>query len=327
LLQLPPGSDVLVPAYTFVMTAYAVSDTFAVHPGDGAFSKLGLVPVFVDVDPETYTIDPAKARAAIGYNTSAMIVVHMLGQMADMRPLLELAQEHSLFIIEDAAQALGATYRDPLTQETWQPGSVGHCACYSLSDVKVIGSMGSDAGMLTMSQKLIDLYPGIGARARGWRNTGRMSEQRYFHQEWGIRARMDEYSAAECLAELDFLAAWVERRRAIAARYNAALAGSWLQAPHIAPGREHAFFNYMVKAPGLQAREDLERRMRAAKISLIDAYTVVADQELYRSGKLPCRVEALDVSREISSLLVPIPCYPELSEAEIERIEAVLAYR
>jgi dTDP-4-amino-4,6-dideoxygalactose transaminase len=83
----------------------------------------------------------------------------------------------------------------------------------------------------------------------------------------------------------------------------------------------------MVKAPTVDARIDLEMRLRAAGIQVTDAYTLVADQELYRTGKLPCRIEALDVAREISDLLVPIPCYPELSLSEIERIEAVLAFR
>src|SRR5438067_2124036 len=96
LLRLPPGSEVLVPAYTFIMTAYSVNDAFTVNPYDGTFSKLGLVPVFVDIDPQTYTIDPAKARAAISDKTAAIIVVHMLGQMGDMRPLVDLAEEYNL---------------------------------------------------------------------------------------------------------------------------------------------------------------------------------------------------------------------------------------
>ena len=327
LLRLPPGSEVIIPAYTFIMTAYSVSDAFAVNPADGTFSKLGLVPVFVDVDPRTYTLDPLKARAAISDTTAAIIVVHMLGQMGDMRPLLELAEEYHLFLIEDAAQAHGATYYDPLTQSTWYPGSIGHFGCFSMSDVKVIGSMGADAGMLTVTQKLLDLYPEIAAYIRGWRNTGRLSEHRYRHQMWGIRARMDEYSAAECLAELAFLEVWTERRRSIAARYSAALAGSCLQPPYISAGRRHAFFNYMVKAPDVHTRKNLESRMKVAGIQVADAYTNVAEQELYRTGKLPCRAEALDVTKEITDLLVPIPCYPELTESEIERIEEVLAFR
>ncbi|MDQ2713716.1 MAG: DegT/DnrJ/EryC1/StrS family aminotransferase [Chloroflexota bacterium] len=327
LLRLPPGSEVLVPGYTFVMTAYAVSDAFAVDPVEHTFSKLGLVPVFVDVDPRTYTLDPSKARAAIGERTAAMIVVHMLGQMADMRPLLDLAQEHGLFVIEDAAQAHGATYRDALTGESWHAGAAGHFGCYSLSDVKNIGSFGSDAGILTLTQRLLDRYPDIVELARGWRNTGRMTAHRYRHQVWGLRARMDEYSAAECLAELEFLPEWNAHRRAIAARYDAALAGSWLCPPYVAPGRQHAFFAYMVKAPTIEARMDLARRLKAAGVQVADSYTVVADQEPYHTGVLPCRVETLEVSRELADLLVPIPCYPELTEEEIKRIAGVLAAR
>lgn len=327
LLQLPPGSEILVPGYTFVMTAYAVSDAFAVHPESGTLSKGGLVPVFVDVDPATYTIDPEQVQAAITERTRAIIVVHMLGQMGNMRPLLDIAKEYNLFVIEDAAQAHGASYHDPMTGAIWPAGGTGHLGCYSLSDVKNIGSMGSDAGLLTITQRLIDHMPDIAERARAWRNTGRTTAHRYLHQLWGIRARMDEYSAAECLAELMFLEQWNARRREMAARYTSALNKSWLQAPFIAPECKHTFFAYMVKAPNAEAREDLVKRLCEAGIGVADAYTVVADQALYRQGMLPCRVNGLEVSRALAELLVPIPCYPELTDREVERIEAVLAAR
>ncbi len=324
LLRLPPGTEVIVPAYTFVMTAYAVSDAFSVEQETGVLNKAGLVPVFVDIDPRTCTIDPECVRAAISERTGAIIAVHMLGQMADMRPLLDLAERHQLFVIEDAAQAHGASYLDPRTGRIYQAGSMGHFGCFSLSDVKNIGSMGTDAGLLTLGRLLGERLPVLATEARAWRNTGRMGAQRYRHQTWGIRARMDEYSAAECLAELEMLDVWVTRRQQIAARYSAALAGSPFEPPYIAPGRRHAFFHYMVKAPTLDARRLLESHLHAAGIQVAETYSVVADQDLYRRGLLPCRVVSAEVARQMAERLVAIPCYPELTEEEIEHIIAVL---
>jgi dTDP-4-amino-4,6-dideoxygalactose transaminase len=325
LLRLPPGSEVIVPAYTFIMTAYAVNDAFTVDPQSGMLGKGGLVPVFVDIDPHTYTLDPACVRAAINERTRAIIAVHMLGQMADMRPLLDLAEEHGLFLIEDAAQAHGATYYDPRTGRLYQAGAMGDCGCFSLSDVKNIGSMGADAGLLTLTEHLGTRLPALVEEARAWRNTGRMGRERYRHQTWGVRARMDEYSAAECLAELSWLDRWVACRRQIAARYDAALAGSSYRPPYVAPGRGHAFFHYMVQAPTLEARRLLESRLQAAGIQVAESYSVVPDQELYRQGRLPCRLVSAAVARQAAELLVAIPCYPELSEDEIARIEEVLS--
>jgi dTDP-4-amino-4,6-dideoxygalactose transaminase len=216
LMELPPGSEVIVPAYTFIMTAYPVSDAFAVDPGSGVVAKGGLVPVFVDVDPHTYTIDPEQARAAITDRTRAILAVHMSGQMADMGPLLELADAHDLIVVEDAAQAHGAAYGDPASGTMWKAGSAGHFGCFSLSDVKNIGTLGADAGALVISQRAIDRFGDVAARARAWRDTGRAGGHRYHHQAWGVRARMDEYSAAECAAELELLDGWNARRRSIA---------------------------------------------------------------------------------------------------------------
>jgi dTDP-4-amino-4,6-dideoxygalactose transaminase len=194
-LRLQAGREVIVPALTFISTAYAVSDA-------------GLVPVFVDVDPQTLTIDPRAAQAAITEKTAAIVAVHLYGQMAEMLPLLDLP-------------------------------------------------------------------------------------------------------------ELD---TWNARRRAIAARYSVALAHSVVQAPVTASGRSHVFFNYAVRSPSVEEREQFERHLRAAGIEVAEAYTLISDQRAYRSGRLACRVEALEVARAVADLVTHIPLYPELEEEEIERI-------
>ena len=325
LMELPPGSEVIIPAYTFVMSAYAVSDAFAVEARTGALAKGGLVPVFVDVDPETYTLDPERARAAVTERTRAIMPVHLGGQMADMAPLLALAEEHDLVVVEDAAQAHGATYRDPRTGSVALAGAAGHLGCMSLSDVKNLGTLGGDAGVLVVSHAALERFPQLGERARAWRDTGRTGLHRYRHDAWGVRARLDEYGAAECAAELPLLDAWNARRAELAERYAAALEGGPVEAPRVAPGRTHVYFNFLARAAGPGARDALIRRMRADAIGVGDAYTVVADQALYHEHRLPNRVHGtLDVARELEQLLVPIPCYPELTEPEVERIEAAL---
>src|SRR5258707_2350256 len=313
-LQLEAGSEVLVPALTFISTAFAVSDA-------------GLVPVFVDVDPQTLTMDPQAAQAAITEKTVAMVPVHVHGQMADMFPLLDLADTYGLSVVEDAAQAHGATYTSSFSSSAsdgaFYAGSMGDLGCFSLNGVKNMGGLG-DAGMVTVSARLFVRDGTVVDRLYGMRDLGRLSRARYIHDDWGLRARMDEFTAMECLLECAELESWNARRRAIAARYSAALKDSVVQAPFIAPGRQHVFFTYAVQSPSVEVREQFELRLRAAGIEVAEAYTLAPDQRPYRTGKLPCRVEALEVAREVAGLITHIPLYPELEEEEIERVVMAL---
>ena len=311
-LRIEAGREVIVPALTFISSAYAVSDA-------------GLVPVFVDVDPQTLTIDPRAAQAAVTEKTAAIVPVHVHGQMADMLPLLDLADTYGLSVVEDAAQAHGATYACSSSSigEASYAGSMGDLGCFSLNGVKNMGGLG-DGGMVTVSARLLVRDRAVADRLRGLRDLGRLSGARYVHDEWGMRARMDEFTALECLLELPELDAWNARRRAIAARYSAALAHSVVHAPITAPGRSHVFFNYAVRSPSVGVRERHERCLRAAGIEVAEAYTLVSDQRPYRTGRLPYRVEPLEVARDVVGLITHIPLYPELEEEEIERIVTAL---
>ena len=308
-LRLEAGREVIVPALTFISTAYAASDA-------------GLVPVFVDVDPQTLTIDPRAAQAAVTKKTAAIVPVHVYGQMADMLPLLDLADTYGLSVVEDAAQAHGATYACSSSSSS-HAGSMGDLGCFSLNGIKNMGGLG-DGGMVTVSARLLARDRAVADRLRGMRDLGRYSNARYLHDDWGLRARMDEFMAAECLLELAELDAWNARRRTIAARYSAALAHSVVQAPVTAPGRSHVFFNYAVRSPSVEVREQFERCLRTAGIEVAEAYTLVSDQRPYRTGRLPCRVEALEVARAGADLITHIPLYPELEDEEIERIVTAL---
>jgi len=311
-LRIEAGREVLVPALTFISTAYAVSDA-------------GLVPVFVDVDPQTLTIDPIAAQAAITDKTAAVVPVHVYGQMADMLPLLDLADTYGLYVVEDAAQAHGATYTCSSSSMEYAcyAGSMGDLGCFSLNGVKNMGGLG-DGGMVTVSARLLARDRAVADRLRGMRDLGRYSNARYLHDDWGLRARMDEFMAAQCLLELAELDTWNARRRAIAARYSTALAGSVVRPPVTAAGRQHVFFTYAVQSPSVAVREQFERYLKAAGIEVAEAYTLVSDQRPYRTGKLPCRVEALEVAREVVGLITYIPLYPELEEEEIERVVTAL---
>ena len=186
-----------------------------------------------------------------------------------------------------------------------------------------MGGLG-DAGMVTVSARLYVRDCTVVDRVYGMRDLGRQSRARYIHDDWGLRARMDEFTAMECLLECAELESWNARRRAIAARYSAALKDSVVQAPFVAPGRQPVFFNYAVQSPSIEVRERFENTLRAAGIEVAEAYTLASDQRPYRTGKLPCRVEKLDVAREVVGRVTHIPLYPELEEHEIERVVTTL---
>ena len=202
-------------------------------------------------------------------------------------------------------------------------GGMGDLGCFSLNGVKNMGGLG-DAGMVTVSSRLLERDRSVADRVRGMRDLGRVSKARYIHDEWGLRARMDEFTAMECMLECAELESWNVRRRAIAARYSVALKDASMQAPVTAPGRQHVFFNYAVRSPSVEVREQFEDSLRAAGIEVAEAYTLVSDQQPYRTGKLACRVERLDMARDVVRRVTHIPLYPELEEEEIERIVTAL---
>src|SRR5260370_21016862 len=165
---------------------------------------------------------------------------------------------------------------------------MGDLGCFSLNGVKNMGGLG-DGGMVTVSARLLARDRTVGDRLRGLRDLGRYSNARCLHDDWGMRARMDEFMAAECVLELAELDAWNARRRAIAARYSAALAHSVVHAPVTAPGRSHVFFNYAARSPSREVREQFERCLRAAGIEVAVSYTLVSDHRPYLTCRPPFR--------------------------------------
>jgi len=303
---------------------WQVAAAVAVNSGSAAL-RLAFEALHIEAGREVLVPALTFISTAHAVHDAGLVPVHMYGQMADMTPLLDLADAYGLYVVEDAAQAHGATYTCdfPSMRYTYYAGSMGDLGCFSLNGVKNMGSL-SDAGLITISPRLVARRREITTHLRGMRDLGRFSTQRYVHETWGLRARMDEFSAAECLQELPELDRWNERRREIAARYTAALANSPLQAPITAPGRQHVYFTYAVLSPSLEAREELERALQAGDIEVTEAYTLVPDQTPYRTGKLPRRITGLKEARQVTQRITHIPLYPELEEAEIDRIVAVL---
>lgn len=295
-----PGDEVIVPALTFASTSFAVN-------------SIGAVPVFVDVEPWTYTLDPECVEAAITEKTRAIIVVHLYGQMANMRALQEISQKYHLTLIEDAAQAHGARYQGQYA------GSLGDFGCFSLWYGKNMGGLG-DGGLVTTHHFQAK------ERLRRLRNLGRDAgiANRYEHEEWGIRSRMHEIDAAVCLWQLSQLERWNQRRRELAHRYTEAFASLPVASPYIAPERVPVYYKYALLAASPEAREQLEGYLNRHGVETERIYPIlVPNLKAYQQG-LAHRKERLAVSEDILARLLCLPLYPELTEEELEYVIATL---
>jgi dTDP-4-amino-4,6-dideoxygalactose transaminase len=222
-LGVGPGDEVLTTPYSFFATA-------------GCISRLGAIPRFVDIDPLTYNIDPSTLRAAVTPRTKALLPVHLYGLCADMDPILEVASERGIPVIEDACQAIGARYRGR------QAGTIGTIACFSFFPSKNLAAFG-DAGLVTTNDRE------LAHEVRLLRNHG--AEPKYYHHRIGGNFRLDALQAAVLRVKLPHLPEWTRMRRANAARYEALFAEAGLldrvTIPFEPPGREHIYHQYIVR--------------------------------------------------------------------------------
>lgn len=289
-----PGDEVIVPSLTFVSTAYAVN-------------AVGAIPVFVDIDSKTLTLNPDAVLDSITGKTVAIIPVHLYGQMADMQKLLDIAQKYNLKVIEDCAQAHGATYHGNYA------GTMGDFGCFSFYHGKNVGGL-EDGGMITMQD------PNNVSQVLRLCDLGRIPGNRYNHEIFGLRGRMGEFTAALITLELKFLAEWNQRRNYIASYYNASFKGLPLQLPFVAPGRTHVYYQYTVITDSGQTREKLEDHLNDVGIETMRLYPqLIPDQPVYQKG-LPHRIENLTIARQVVEKLLSLPVYPELNRTDINRI-------
>jgi dTDP-4-amino-4,6-dideoxygalactose transaminase len=296
-LGIGPGDEVITPTFSFFATA-------------GAVSRLGATPKLVDIDPLTYNIDTKAAIAAISSRTRAIIPVHLYGQCADMDPLIETAQRCGIAIIEDAAQAIGATYKGR------QAGSMGRCGCFSFFPSKNLGAFG-DAGLLTTNDDA------LAHDVRLLRNHG--AEPKYFHKRIGGNFRLDALQAAVLRVKLPHLEGWSARRRENADRYDrlfgASAAADRITLPTRHPGCTHIFNQYVVRVPD---RDAVRARLEAAGIGTEIYYPVPFHlQECfaplgYRKGDFP-------VAEAAAADTLALPIYSELTDAQQREVVAAVA--
>jgi len=288
-----PGDKVIVPGFTFGATASAVCNT-------------GAEPVFVDIDPRTFNIDPKHVRETLESHpelqerVKAIIPVHLYGQPADMDEILALAREYDLFVIEDAAQAIGAEYKGK------KVGTLGHLGCFSFFPTKNLGAYGDGGLVTTNDEELAD-------RVRLLRVHG--ARPKYYHHLVGTNSRLDALQAAILRVKLPHLEGWTRARQEHAAYYDERLAGiEGIEIPYRAPDRTHIYHQYTLRVGG-GLRDDLQQYLTGAGIGTAVYYPTPLHLQPcfrplgYREGELP---ESERASREVLSL----PMFPELTGEE-----------
>ena len=288
------GDEVLLPPFTFVATGSAVS-------------ALGAKPVFADIRPETYNVDPAELDRRVTPRTRAIVVVHLYGLAADMDPILAFANSRRLPVIEDNAQAIGASYKGRRT------GSLGDAACLSFYPTKNLGAYG-DAGMVVSNS------PELSEHIRTLRNHGQTAK--YFSSEPGWNNRLDELQAAILRVKLRHLSNWQRARQANAAEYTRLLSQIPGVMPPVTPeGFEHVFHQYTIR---VERRDALQQFLSERKIGSTVYYPYPLHlQPLYASlghkpGDFP---HAERAAQEVLSL----PMYPELRKEQIARVVEAIA--
>jgi dTDP-4-amino-4,6-dideoxygalactose transaminase len=286
------GDEVITTPFTFIATASAIDYT-------------GATPVFVDIDPTSFTIDPAKIEAAITPRTKAILPIHLYGQPADMDPIMEIARRHSLVVIEDACQAHGAEYKGR------RVGSIGDLGCFSFYPGKNLGAYGEGGAVTTNN-------PELARTVRMLRDWG--AERRYYHDLKGFNYRLEGVQGAVLKVKMKYIEGWTEARRAVAARYDGQLDGSGIHTPAAAADRRHVYHIYAIRDA---QRDTLQTFLHDHGVSTgihypIPVHMQRAFAELgHKEGDFP---HAEAASREVLS----IPMYPELPVDQQEQVIAAL---
>jgi dTDP-4-amino-4,6-dideoxygalactose transaminase len=290
-----PGDEVITVPNTAVPTVCAID--FA-----------GATPVFADIDPATFTLDPAELERRLTPRTKAVVPVHLYGQPADMEPILEFAQRHGLRVIDDAAQAHGAEYRGR------RVGVLADATAWSFYPSKNLGAYG-DAGAVTTND------PELARRLRMLRNYG--EEERYYHTIRGFNSRLDEIQAALLRVKLRHLDAWNDRRREIAAHYGERIRHPEIRLPGEASWARHVYHLYVVRTP---RRDALREHLAAREIGSQIHYPVpLYRQQAYAHLQVPAG-DCPEAERAMAEIL-SIPVYPELTDEQVEAVvEAVNSF-
>ena len=294
-LELKPGDEVIVPAFTYAATAEVVG-------------LLGLVPVLVDVDKNTFNISVEDIEGAISPRTKAIVPVHLFGQGSDMERIMEIALKHSLYVIEDNAQALGATYRfkDGSTRHL---GTIGHIGCTSFFPTKNLGCYGDGGALFTQDSKLAEKIRMV---------TDHGQKVKYYHDIIGCNSRLDTLQAAVLDIKLKHLESYSQARYSAAQIYKELLKNvPGIVLPAEAPFSSHVYHQFTIQVPGL--RDDLKSHLAKSGISSMIYYPMSLNNQ--RAFAAISRVGAsLENSEELASSVLSLPMHTELTPQIQEQI-------
>lgn len=292
-LDIGPGDEVITVSFTFMATA-------------GAVGLVGAKPVFIDVDPKTYNMDVDKIVEKITPKTKAIIPVHIYGQPADMDPILEIAKKYNLYVIEDCAQAIGATYKGK------RVGSLGDIGCFSFFPTKNLGALGDGGMAVTNSDYLAD-------RLVALRNHG--GKIRYYHDELGMNSRLDEIQAAILRVKFEYLDKWNSRRREIAYKYNKLLKDvTEVITPKELADTSCVYHQYTLQVP---ERDKVFESLKQKDVMAMIYYPVPLHiQEVHKY--LGMQEGSLPVTEALAQKVISLPIFPEITENQINQVaEAV----
>ncbi len=294
-LDIGAGDEVITTVFTFFATA-------------GCITRTGAKPVFVDIDPRTYNINPAQMEAVVTDKTKAIIPVHLFGQMADMDPIMKIADKHNLVVIEDAAQSITSTYKGK------KAGSIGYAGCISFFPSKNLGGIGDGGIVVTNDERLYE-------RLVMMRNHGQ--NPKYYYKYIGGNFRLDPIQAAALLVKLPYLDQWSQARRRNAVYYNKKFKGTVVQTPYISGDCASIYYQYVIRVP---RRDELVAHLRENSVGCEIYYPLPMHLQQcfaylgYKRGDFPQAEKAADE-------VVAIPVYPELTdEMKDYVVETILSF-
>ena len=283
-----PGDEVITAANTCVPTVSGISSS-------------GALPVLVDVDPVSFNLDPSQIEGAITPRTRAIVPVHLYGQAADLDAIVEIARRHNIRVVEDAAQGVGAMYRNR------KLGAIGEAGCFSFYPSKNLGAFGDGGAVVTDDDDIAE-------RVRRLRNYGEV--RRYYHATKGVNSRLDEMQAAILRAKLPLLDAWNRRRREIAAIYDREIRNELIRKPVELQYGIHNYHLYVVRC---RRRDELQKHMADCGVGTLIHYPVpIHLQEAYQD--LRQREGSFPVAEECSREVLTLPVFPELTDDEVNYV-------
>ncbi len=302
-LGLKPGDEVIAPSFTFIATAEVIA-------------LLGLTPVLVDVEPDTFNISPEAIKKAITSRTKAIVPVHLFGQNADMDAIMEIAKLHNLYVIEDACQSIGSDYLN--AGDVWKKsGTIGNIGCTSFFPSKNLGCFGDGGAIFTNDDDLA-------RKCRSIVNHGMTI--RYYHDDIGVNSRLDSIQAAVLKVKLQYLDKYAHARQQLAAAYDKAFKGHpELVVPARNPRSTHVFHQYTLQARGVD-RDKLREFLAAKDVPAMIYYPVPIHLQKayldprYKAGDLP-------VTEQLSNCVISLPMHTEMDHEQLDYITtSVLEY-